>query len=697
MSVKKNISRIIKFFFFASHVLSKKINMRSIRMRLLASIGSLFLLIAILSYFITHFFVSKDIDGASAYLSSIYTQYQNRLKQLSGSWVTYRFVNEAAKLSIASQTVIVADKPLWALAASVVGQDPSIALVQVTDKNQETAVIAPESGQTYIPRWAKDSEGRLWIEIPEKEKLFLARPIKRDKVTYLLHGNQEDEKEARSLSFTPFENPPKPQPSESDTTKIYAAVRAKENNLLEKSKMIQQLADYEGHADGILRTDLLFKKGKALLVDEIFFKKPVVSTAQPGLTPFILYRSEGPYVDLMQFATRAAPFIIVGYSLSSIAGEIARTVRKPVIIYNKGAPLQAFSQTGVTVPINSFTKNDDKILFDQELYIPNEIAIGPLTFTLLIPESEKSAIQKVLHQIRNSLITKISSNLLILAIALFLLSMFVLLRISKRFTKPITQLALASEEIGKGKYEGLGLPPVEKRHDEVAILSHSFQKMVASLRDRERIRGVLNKVVSKEIATTILNSNIELGGEQRVLTMLFSDIRGFTPLSEQLEPQVLIRLLNTYMTRMCRIIDETHGVVDKFVGDEIMALYGTPLPLIHHAEKAIEAALLMIEDLLRWNQERGEKEPQITVGIGIHTGAAFAGNMGAEDRLNYTVVGANVNLAARLCSAAKPMQILVSEYTYRVLTHPEKFNFRKLEPILLKGIDTPVSIYEVIN
>jgi adenylate cyclase len=192
-----------------------------------------------------------------------------------------------------------------------------------------------------------------------------------------------------------------------------------------------------------------------------------------------------------------------------------------------------------------------------------------------------------------------------------------------------------------------------------------------------------------------LNSNIELGGEERVLTMMFSDIRGFTHLSETLPPQIVLNVLNDYMTRMCRIIDETHGVVDKFVGDEIMALYGAPIDMENHAEKTIETALLMIEELKRWNRERGPNKPPITIGIGIHTGIAVAGNMGAKDRLNYTVVGANVNLAARLCSAAESMQILVSEETYHYLKNPQKFHFEKLPPVLLKGIDKPVSLFSV--
>ena len=353
--------------------------MRSIRTRLLLSIGSLFLIIAILNYSIPHIFVSKDINAASAYLTTIYSQYQARLKQLSSSWVIYRFVNEAAKLDISSQTLSVSEKPLWELAADAVGQDPEIALVQVTNKKGETAVISPESGHLYLPRWTKDHEGRLWIEIPEKEKIFLASALKKDKGAYLLYGEQEDEEDARNLDFTPFEAAASLDVSESEPNKIYAALRAKESAQLEKIKMIQELAQFEGHADGILHVDNAFKKAKALLADEILSKNQVVAIADPNPKPFILYRKSGPYVDLMQFATETAPYIIIGYSLSSIGSEIARTVHKPVMLYNKGAPLQAFTPEGVSVPFSDFTHNDDKILFDNIAYSASNIAIGPLS------------------------------------------------------------------------------------------------------------------------------------------------------------------------------------------------------------------------------------------------------------------------------------------------------------------------------
>jgi adenylate cyclase len=315
----------------------------------------------------------------------------------------------------------------------------------------------------------------------------------------------------------------------------------------------------------------------------------------------------------------------------------------------------------------------------------------------LTPESFLQALMRLLGQLHDSLITKLSFNLLAIAFLLLCGALLVLARISKKITQPITLLAQASEQIGNGHYEGLHLPPVkQKQHDEVTVLTHSFEKMVVSLQEREKIRGVLNKVVSKEIASQVLKGSVELGGEERTLTLLFSDIRDFTPLSQTLSAQALIGLLNAYMTRMCRIIDATHGVVDKFVGDEIMALYGAPLDLENHAEKAIRAALEMLYDLKKWNQTRKDTLPHFSIGIGIHTGIAFAGNMGAENRLNYTVVGSTVNLAARLCSAAHPYQILVSEATYLALPDPHQFPFQPLPPMRLKGIDSPVAVYGLI-
>lgn len=310
---------------------------------------------------------------------------------------------------------------------------------------------------------------------------------------------------------------------------------------------------------------------------------------------------------------------------------------------------------------------------------------------------QKVAISQFFKEMRDGLVEKISLNLIATIVLSMAIAFFLLARISKKITKPIAELAKASEDISEGKFEKAILPNIDKRQDEVAVLVHSFQNMVIALQDREKVRGVLNKVVSKEIAGELLKSDIELAGEERVTTMLFSDIRDFTRLSNGFAPRYIIERLNEYMTRMCEIIDETKGVVDKFVGDEIMALYGTPLPLENHADKAIEAALKMMKEVQKWNEEL-KKEGKLTfdIGIGIHTGLVFSGNMGAQNRLNYTVIGANVNLASRLCSKALPKQIIVSEETKNA-SNQSQFTFKQLPPLSLKGVEHPVAAYEILD
>lgn len=318
------------------------------------------------------------------------------------------------------------------------------------------------------------------------------------------------------------------------------------------------------------------------------------------------------------------------------------------------------------------------------------------TFVQVRTPEERARLTVFFKQLRQALSQEISTALLATVLLSLAVALLLLNRMAKKISRPIKLLALASEEVSKGKLEDLNLPHIEQREDEIGMLANSFENMVQGLRDKEKIRGVLNKVVSKEIAGQLLKSNIELGGEERIVTVLFSDIRGFTHLSEGLDPKVLIKLLNDYMTRMCKIIEEHGGVIDKFVGDAIMALYGAPLPLEDHASKAVESSLRMLQELKEYNAGlMREGKIAFECGIGIHTGLVFSGNMGAADRLNYTVVGSNVNLASRLCSVASRMQIIVSEETRKRCDG--KFNFKELPPISLKGIDVPITPYEVIN
>src|SRR5262249_437673 len=156
-------------------------------------------------------------------------------------------------------------------------------------------------------------------------------------------------------------------------------------------------------------------------------------------------------------------------------------------------------------------------------------------------------------------------------------------------------------------------------------------------------------VISPEVAAELLEKGRALGGEEREVTVLFSDLRNFTGMCEALSPQEMLAILNRYFTRMAAIVEKHGGVIDKYVGDALMALFGAPLSYADDANRALSASLEMVaalEDVIQEWRLRGL--PTINLGIGIHTDIVVAGNMGSETRLNYTVIGDGVNLASRL-------------------------------------------------
>ncbi len=662
---------------------------RSLRTRLFLYMGSILLLIAILSYLITQFFIRKDLSQAAVHLNQYIETSQERMQKTIDSWLAYRYLQTMAQLNAVAQSVPRGQKNNWEYAASIISFAPDVAFVQVTDPEERTALVSPQTGKSYLPAWAKDPTGKIWIKI-EDDQFFATSPL--GEGIYLLLPSTEEK--VKKMAYTAFEPESTPLSKSDSRERIFEILKAKDLSQMEKAQLIQILVSHLGQVSGIVKIDSHFKQAKLLLSQDIFSDKPLVSLQKKSVQPFILVREKEKEkeIDQVQVVFSSQPFLAIGFSISQQMQTIAQLIERPVVLSEGGQIFQAFDTQGRMIPPEQISTTGQTIKWEGSYYIPSHIHItDTTTISILTPESIFSTINRMLHQLRANLLAKISLNLLIITLLLFLLALFLLARISKRITRPIAMLAHAAEEIGNGKHEGLKLPKSNHRQDEVAVLAHSFEKMVISLKERETIRGILNKVVSKEIASKVLSGDIELGGEERVLTILFSDIRGFTPLSEKLDPPSLISLLNSYMTRMCRIIDESHGVVDKFVGDEIMALYGAPLELPDHSEKALEAAIAMIKSLKEWNQEGGHLT--LTVGIGIHMGLVSAGNMGAENRLNYTVIGANVNLASRLCSAALPMQILISEESHQALTHPENYSFQKLPPMQLKGIDQPITVY----
>jgi adenylate cyclase len=194
------------------------------------------------------------------------------------------------------------------------------------------------------------------------------------------------------------------------------------------------------------------------------------------------------------------------------------------------------------------------------------------------------------------------------------------------------------------------------------------------------------------------SDEVVLGGKRQPVTILFSDIRGFTPLSERMTPEQVVSLLNEYFDKMTDVIFQSGGTIDKFVGDCIMALWGAPIPKPGDAARAVRAAVLMRQALAelqeKWRQQG--REPFET-GIGINSADVVVGNIGSHKRLDYTVIGDGVNLAARLESATKELgaSLVISEATYALVC--KQVIARPLEPILVKGKEHPVTTYEVIG
>ncbi len=300
--------------------------------------------------------------------------------------------------------------------------------------------------------------------------------------------------------------------------------------------------------------------------------------------------------------------------------------------------------------------------------------------------SEDLALQEVYNiQRRNIYITIIVLNLAILIVYFF----------SKSLTTPITVLLGATKEIENGNFQ-VGIKP--STGDEIGMLTESFVEMGRGLEERERMKDAFGKFVNKDIAEQVLRGEIKLGGERKKATVFFSDIRSFTAISEKLEPEEVVEFLNQYMTRMVNCVNDTFGVVDKYIGDAVMAVWGAPVSHGNDTENAINGALMMRKELLEFNKGRGDaKHPIIKIGCGINTGPLLAGQIGSVERMEYTVIGDTVNLASRIESLNKPFgtDILISTDTYHEVKNI--FRVEPMQKIKVKGKSEPQQIFAVLG
>ena len=288
---------------------------------------------------------------------------------------------------------------------------------------------------------------------------------------------------------------------------------------------------------------------------------------------------------------------------------------------------------------------------------------------------------------------ELENIVLLISLAALAVATLAALWIARGVSQPLQQLAEHTAHVATGDYtRRIDLP----RADELGQLATAFNQMSAGLAERDRVRDLLGKVVSPEIATQLLQSDLQLGGEEREVTILFCDLRDFTGMSEQMTATDVLTLLNRYLDRMSTIIERHGGVIDKYIGDAIMALFGAPVADPGAPGKAIAASREMAQALDQLNRELvAEGRPALAFGIGINTARVVAGNMGSKTRLNYTVIGDGVNLASRLEALTKEpayaTPIIVSEATIRAMPNPPPA--RELGEVRVKGKAAAVKIF----
>ncbi|WP_020380743.1 adenylate/guanylate cyclase domain-containing protein [Leptospira interrogans] len=291
---------------------------------------------------------------------------------------------------------------------------------------------------------------------------------------------------------------------------------------------------------------------------------------------------------------------------------------------------------------------------DDQYYLGSFRRIGYAGLGVISSTSEKKAFEEVYNiQKRNIYLMIVVVNVSILFVFFY----------ARRLTRPILKLVDASKQIEQGNFH-IDLKP--ESGDEIGRLTSSFVEMGKGLSDRDKMKDAFGKFVNKDIAEMVLRGEVKLGGDKRECVILFSDIRNFTSISEKIEPELVVEFLNQYFTAMVKCINENGGSVNKYIGDAIMAVWGELGHTNSDTERSILAALDMRKSLIQFNKGRGsDKKPKIFIGIGINTGEVIAGQIGSEDRLEYTVKGI--------------------------------FNVEKLKPIQVKGKKSLQTIYAVLG
>ena len=276
-----------------------------------------------------------------------------------------------------------------------------------------------------------------------------------------------------------------------------------------------------------------------------------------------------------------------------------------------------------------------------------------------------------------------------IAMTFMVIGLTISFALGKILTRPIFTLSEGMQNVARGDVSALIKVGLK---DEIGRLAEAFNDMILSLREKLHMEKYLSGSAVKSIRRHRDAAHLRLGGEEKYVTALFTDVRGFTSMSEKMKPEEVVGLLNIYLNLQAKVIHQWGGVVDKFVGDEVMAIFEGKGEEIKAARAAVEIQRYCTA-LNEARSATGAK--QIQIGIGLNSGDVIMGNMGSEDHMDYTVIGDTINVASRLCGIARPGQIVVSKTIADEIRSLSLL--KKLEPVMLKGKDKPTEVHEVVE
>ena len=323
--------------------------------------------------------------------------------------------------------------------------------------------------------------------------------------------------------------------------------------------------------------------------------------------------------------------------------------------------------------------------FIQMHGVPYRVFVAPMDSDPALPKAYKVG----LHAWADALAVReeIKAQILGTGAIMGILAVGVSWLISLGLFKPVRRLYKATMRLREGDYD-VRIPV--RSNDEFGKLATAFNETAEELSLKDKYRDVLNKVTDKYVADRMISGDVALGGETHGMTVLFCDMRKYTEITQHMSPEESVLMLNEHMTAMTRVVHEHDGLVDKFVGDMIMAVFGATGSDPTAPERAVACARAMIAERKVLNMMSGR---EINVGVGVATGEMLAGFMGSEDRLNFTVIGQGANLASRLCTVAGPMDILVDEATCEAAR--EGRSAEPLPPMEIKGFSDLQAVYRL--